>query len=72
VAGLATGIGELLDSAALRAELVARATEVVSTYDWPTVAGLVLEVYHLAVEAAPRTAGARTPRNPTRSSSRVV
>ncbi len=61
-AGLAAALGELLDDPARRAELAARASEVVAAYDWPVVARRVLEVYHLAIEAAPRAAAQRADR----------
>jgi phosphatidyl-myo-inositol alpha-mannosyltransferase len=54
--GLGQAIEELLDSPARRAEVAARASEVVAGYDWPVVARRVLEVYHFAIEAAPRSA----------------
>jgi len=57
--GLCEAIEELLDSPSRRAEVAARASEVVAGYDWPVVARRVLEVYHLAIEAAPRSAAAR-------------
>ena len=53
---LGAAIGELLDSPQRRSEVAGRASEVVAGYDWPVVAGRVLEVYHLAIEAAPRSA----------------
>jgi phosphatidylinositol alpha-mannosyltransferase len=53
-AALAGALGRLLDSPAQRAELCARAREVVSAYDWPVVAQRVLEVYTFAIEASPR------------------
>ena len=62
VGALASVIGELLDAPASRAELAARASEVVETYDWPAVASRVLEVYHFAIEAAPRNAAQRARR----------
>jgi phosphatidylinositol alpha-mannosyltransferase len=52
---LASTIGELLDDPDRRAQLAARASTVVADYDWPVVAQRVLEVYHFAIEAAPRT-----------------
>jgi phosphatidylinositol alpha-mannosyltransferase len=52
---LASVLRDLLDDPARRAQLSARASEVVATYDWLVVARRVLEVYHLAVEATPRT-----------------
>jgi phosphatidylinositol alpha-mannosyltransferase len=66
VSALTTAIRELLESPTRRAELVDRAQAVVATYDWPTVAEQVLEVYHLAVEASPRTAPSRPARNTSR------
>ncbi len=50
---LAAAIGSLLDSPADRAAVAERAGEVVAGYDWPVVAARVLEVYRLAIEAAP-------------------
>jgi phosphatidylinositol alpha-mannosyltransferase len=50
-AALAATLGELLDDPAMRADLAARAAEVVAGYDWPTVAARVLEVYSTAIEA---------------------
>ena len=55
-AALAETLARLLDDPPARAELAARASEVVSAYDWPVVARRVLEVYHLAIEATPRPA----------------
>jgi phosphatidylinositol alpha-mannosyltransferase len=52
---LANTIGALLDDPARRAEQVARASTVVAAYDWPVVAKRVLEVYHFAIQAAPRS-----------------
>ena len=49
---LATMLASLLDDPAARAALAARAQELVETYDWPTVARRVLEVYQLAIEAS--------------------
>jgi len=57
--GLGQAIEELLDSPVRRAEVAARASEVVAGYDWPVVARRVLEVYRFAIEAAPRSAAAR-------------
>jgi phosphatidyl-myo-inositol alpha-mannosyltransferase len=48
---LTASIGALLDDPARRAELAARASSVVSAYDWPVIAERVLEVYHSAIEA---------------------
>jgi phosphatidylinositol alpha-mannosyltransferase len=51
----------LLDQPQRRAELSARASHVVASYDWPVIARRVLEVYHLAVEASPRAAPTAPP-----------
>ena len=51
-AALATTLASLLDDPAARRVLAARAQELVETYDWPTVARRVLEVYQLAIEAS--------------------
>ena len=51
---LAATLGELLDDPDRRAELAARARQVVAAYDWPVVAERVLEVYGFAIEVAPR------------------
>jgi phosphatidylinositol alpha-mannosyltransferase len=51
---LALALGDLLDDPARRASLVARGREVVAPYDWEAVSRRVLEVYNLALEAAPR------------------
>jgi phosphatidylinositol alpha-mannosyltransferase len=51
---LAQALGDLLDDPDRRALLVARGREVVSPYDWATVSRRVLEVYQMAIEAAPR------------------
>jgi phosphatidylinositol alpha-mannosyltransferase len=48
---LAALLDRLLDDPVARKALVARATEVVSGYDWPVVAVRVLEVYTTAIEA---------------------
>jgi phosphatidylinositol alpha-mannosyltransferase len=48
---LAGSIGSLLDDAGQRAAQVARAAQVVAGYDWPVVAGRVVEVYASAIEA---------------------
>jgi phosphatidylinositol alpha-mannosyltransferase len=50
-AALADVLGRLLDDAAQREALAARAAEVVSGYDWPVLATRVLEVYASAIEA---------------------
>ncbi|MBX6356872.1 MAG: glycosyltransferase family 4 protein [Micromonosporaceae bacterium] len=52
---LAATIEGLLDDPARREELAARAREVVAGYDWPVIAGRVLEVYAAAIEAASGT-----------------
>jgi phosphatidylinositol alpha-mannosyltransferase len=52
---LAGELGRLLDAPGERALLSARARAVVAGYDWPVIARRVLEVYSLAVEAAPRS-----------------
>jgi phosphatidylinositol alpha-mannosyltransferase len=44
-----------LDHPERRAELAARAREVVAAYDWPVIAARVLEVYATAIEAASGT-----------------
>jgi phosphatidylinositol alpha-mannosyltransferase len=48
---LADSIGALLDDAGQRATQAARAAQVVAGYDWPVVAGRVVEVYASAIEA---------------------
>ncbi|HEV7899865.1 MAG TPA: glycosyltransferase family 4 protein [Planosporangium sp.] len=48
---LATLLDRLLDDPAARNALITRATEVVSGYDWPVVAGRIMEVYTTAIEA---------------------
>ncbi|GGK25588.1 GDP-mannose-dependent alpha-(1-2)-phosphatidylinositol mannosyltransferase [Pilimelia terevasa] len=50
-AALDAALGALLDDPAGRAELAARAGRAVAAYDWPLVAGRVLEVYATAIEA---------------------
>ncbi|WP_026923752.1 glycosyltransferase [Glycomyces arizonensis] len=50
-ADLAVKARVLLDDAALRAAYVERANEWVRRYDWPEVAGRVIEVYRAAIEA---------------------
>jgi phosphatidylinositol alpha-mannosyltransferase len=52
---LAAALEALLDDPARRADLAARAREVVAGYDWPVIAGRVLEVYATAIEAASGT-----------------
>jgi phosphatidylinositol alpha-mannosyltransferase len=53
-AALADTLADLLDDPARRADLADRAAQVVAGYDWPVVAGRVLEVYATAIEASPR------------------
>jgi len=48
---LAATLADLLDQPVIRAELAARAADVVAAYDWPSVAARVLEVYATAIEA---------------------
>lgn len=48
---LAAKAGRLLDDAPLRAAYVERANDWVRRYDWPEVAGRVIEVYRAAIEA---------------------
>ena len=48
---LEQAIAALLDDPERRAELVAKASSVVSAYDWPVVAARVVEVYQSAIEA---------------------
>ncbi|GAA1672017.1 glycosyltransferase family 4 protein [Glycomyces endophyticus] len=50
-ADLAERAGRLLDEPGLRAGYVERANEWVRRYDWPEVAGRLLEVYRAAIEA---------------------
>ena len=52
-AALAKTLAEVLDSPELRAELGERARAAVAEYDWPVVAGRVLEVYATAIDASP-------------------
>ncbi|OJF13527.1 glycosyltransferase family 4 protein [Couchioplanes caeruleus] len=51
VAALTRLLGELLDDPQRRAELAMCARSVVKTFDWPSVAQRVLEVYATAIEA---------------------
>ncbi|MGH3734135.1 MAG: glycosyltransferase family 4 protein [Micromonosporaceae bacterium] len=51
VAALADRLGALLDDPARRQALAARASDVVTRYDWPVVAERVLEVYATAIDA---------------------
>jgi phosphatidylinositol alpha-mannosyltransferase len=53
-AGLAGALDRLLDDPAEQARLTAQGRSAVAPYDWNVIAGRVLEVYALAVEAAPR------------------
>jgi phosphatidylinositol alpha-mannosyltransferase len=56
---------ELLDDHGRRAALAARAREAVTAYDWPVVAGRVLEVYATAIEATDgRVIGEAYPERP--------
>jgi phosphatidylinositol alpha-mannosyltransferase len=50
---LAKTLEEILDSAERRAELAARASAAGAEFDWPVVAGRVLEVYATAIDASP-------------------
>jgi phosphatidylinositol alpha-mannosyltransferase len=50
-AALATELGRLLDDPDRRAAYREAARTVVAAYDWPAVAGRVLEVYAMAIEA---------------------
>ncbi|MEU4558145.1 glycosyltransferase family 4 protein [Actinoplanes sp. NPDC023936] len=50
-AALTTLLGDLLDDPRRRAELASCARTVVATFDWPSVANRVLEVYATAIEA---------------------
>jgi phosphatidylinositol alpha-mannosyltransferase len=51
-AALAAALGRLLGDPGTRADLAARASEEVAAYDWPVVAGRILEVYASAIEAS--------------------
>lgn len=51
-AALRAALADLLDDADARTELTAYADQVVATFDWPTVARRILEVYAAAIEAA--------------------
>lgn len=51
-AALRAALVDLLDDADARTELAAYADQVVTTFDWPTVARRILEVYTAAMEAA--------------------
>ncbi|BAL91508.1 putative glycosyltransferase [Actinoplanes missouriensis 431] len=50
-AALTTLLGDLLDDPRRRAELASCARTAVATFDWPSVANRVLEVYATAIEA---------------------
>jgi phosphatidylinositol alpha-mannosyltransferase len=52
---LARELADLIDDPGRRVELTRHATEAVASYDWTVVAQRVLEVYHFAIEATPRT-----------------
>ena len=56
---LSTTLATLLDNPAARTTLSARASAVVTAYDWPTVAERVLEVYATAIEATAPADGTR-------------
>lgn len=51
-AALRAALADLLDDVDARTELTAYADQVVATFDWPTVARRILEVYAAAIEAA--------------------
>jgi len=62
---LAATLATVLDDPDRRASMARRGEAVVAPYDWAEVSRRVLEVYHLAIEAAPRQprpVRARTPR----------
>ena len=50
-AALTTLLGDLLDDPGRRADLASCARTVVGTFDWPSVAARVMEVYTTAIEA---------------------
>jgi phosphatidylinositol alpha-mannosyltransferase len=52
-ADLAAQLARLLADPGLRADLAARGQRAVAVYDWPNVANQVLEVYSMAIAAAP-------------------
>jgi phosphatidyl-myo-inositol alpha-mannosyltransferase len=52
-AALAEALGDVLDDAALRAELVAAADVAVAPFDWDVIVADVLRVYELTVSGAP-------------------
>ncbi len=52
--GLAGALDALLDDRSRRAALAAHARRHVASYDWPEVAGQIVEVYATAIEATPR------------------
>jgi phosphatidylinositol alpha-mannosyltransferase len=64
---LALVLASVLDDPSRRAAMAARGNAVVAPYDWEEVSRRVLEVYHLAVEAAPR----REPRSPRKPPTRA-
>lgn len=59
---LAEALAAVLDDPARRASMAARGRAVVAPYDWAEVSRRVLEVYHLAIEAAPRRPRSVQPR----------
>jgi phosphatidylinositol alpha-mannosyltransferase len=61
---LAAALEALLDDPARRAELTARAGEVVAGYDWSVIAARVLEVYATAIEAASGEVGGQVELGP--------
>jgi phosphatidyl-myo-inositol alpha-mannosyltransferase len=50
-AALSRCVADLLDDPVRRAALAARARQAVTAFDWPVIAGRVLEVYATAIEA---------------------
>lgn len=50
---LAGALGRVLDDAPLRAALAAAGARIVADYDWPVVAGRILDVYETVVAASP-------------------
>ncbi|MEV0648613.1 glycosyltransferase family 4 protein [Phytomonospora sp. NPDC050363] len=50
--GLAQQAGDLLDDPELRARYVEHGERVVTAYDWPVLAGQILDVYEAAIEAS--------------------
>lgn len=61
-AALAESLAGLLDDPDRRSAMARRGSEVVSAYDWAEVSRRVLEVYQLAIEAAPRQPRVSRPR----------